>query len=436
MESLQCFICKKPTTEEDNLKVLSEEVWKTIKNKAALRQNMVKDKYYEATNWISKKDTLDSNLHYHPLCRNTYTAVKRKTSKSQTVKEIYIETRSDSNIPKYDKQGLLKGTCVFCGKVRKKICGKEEPRVKIATWSGCHTLSQRANFSTNEHIKSLVWNNVDLIAKEAEYHKSCRALFLKETGTAMQKGNVSPQSSQSFHKMAFASLCSYIKNEILENQHSLLLSNLLDMYKTEYSSLGGDEKTISVYSGQSFQRKLKDHFGEQIRIQLADSRKGNFICSSVLTENEGIARLHNDSKQNEENNMLKMAALHIRKLIMQLPKTKTLCPTNVQNLKDCAPNIPQQLDLFYRTLLNGLTPTSHSSQQEVIDRKVTSMASDAIFNVSRVTIKPWKHTVLGLGVASLTGSKILMEILNRNGHSINYSEAKGLETEIAYTVVR
>ena len=143
-------------------------------------------------------------------------------------------------------------------------------------------------------------NNVDLIAKEAEYHKSCCALFLKETGSAMQKGNVSPQSSQSFHKMAFASLCSYIKNEILENQRSLLPSNLLHMYKTEYSTLGGDER-ISVYSGHSFQRKLKDHFGEQIRIQLADSRKGNFICSSVLTENEGIARLHNDSKQNEEN---------------------------------------------------------------------------------------------------------------------------------------
>ena len=120
MESLQCFICKKPTTEEENLKVLSEEVWKTIKSKAALRQNMVKDKYYEATNWISQKDTLDSNLHYHPLCRNTYTAVKRKTSKSQTVKEIYIESRSDSNIPKCDKQGLIKETCVFCGKVRKK----------------------------------------------------------------------------------------------------------------------------------------------------------------------------------------------------------------------------------------------------------------------------------------------------------------------------
>ena len=114
-----------------------------------------------------------------------------------------------------------------------------------------------------------------------------------------------------------------MQNEISENQRTLLLSNLFDMHRTEYSGLGGDEKTISAYSGQSFRQKLKDHFGEQIRIQLADSRKGNFIYSSVLTENEGIARLHNDSKQNEEDNKLKMAALHIHKLIMQLPETKT-----------------------------------------------------------------------------------------------------------------
>lgn len=68
-----------------------------------------------------------------------------------------------------------------------------------------------------------------------------------------------------------------------------------------------------------------------------------------------------------------------------------------------------------------------------IDGKVTSMASDAIFNVTRGTVKPWKHTALGLGMASLTGSKLTLQILNRSGHSISYTEAKALETEFAYS---
>ena len=62
------------------------------------------------------------------------------------------------------------------------------------------------------------------------------------------------------------------------------------------------------------------------------------------------------------------------------------------------------------------------------------MASDAVYNISRGTVKPWKQTALGLGLASLTRSRMSLDILNRAGHSISYSEAKGLETEFAYSL--
>lgn len=62
------------------------------------------------------------------------------------------------------------------------------------------------------------------------------------------------------------------------------------------------------------------------------------------------------------------------------------------------------------------------------------MASDAIYNVTNGTVKPWKHTVVALWFASLRGSKLTMQILNRIGYSISYSETKGLETEFAYSV--
>ena len=41
---------------------------------------------------------------------------------------------------------------------------------------------------------------------------------------------------------------------------------------------------------------------------------------------------------------------------------------------------------------------------------------------------------MGLGLASLTGSKLSLQILNRAGHSISYSDTKGLETEFPYSV--
>ena len=61
------------------------------------------------------------------------------------------------------------------------------------------------------------------------------------------------------------------------------------------------------------------------------------------------------------------------------------------------------------------------------------MESDAVYNVTRGTVKLWKHTSFGLGIASLTGSKMVTRILNRTGHCISYSEIKGLETEFAYS---
>lgn len=62
------------------------------------------------------------------------------------------------------------------------------------------------------------------------------------------------------------------------------------------------------------------------------------------------------------------------------------------------------------------------------------MVSDAIYNVTHGVVKPWKHTAMGLGFASLTGSKLPLQILNRSGHCISYSETTSFETEFAYSV--
>jgi len=108
---------------------------------------------------------------------------------------------------------------------------------------------------------------------------------------------------------------------------------------------------------------------------------------------------------------------------MQLPTSNTPNPATVQDLKKCSPDIPAQLDLFIRSLMRGLTPRFRSACKDTIDRKVTAMASDALYNVTHGTVKP-----------SLPGFKLTMQILNRAGHSISYSKTKGLETEFACSV--
>ena len=108
----------------------------------------------------------------------------------------------------------MKGHCIFCGKSRKKKSGKEEPRLKVATLAGCESLCQRVKYSENERIKSLIRSGIDLIAKEAEYHKSCRVQFLRETDD-QDRTTVPASSSQSYHKRAFESVLTFVQNEVI-----------------------------------------------------------------------------------------------------------------------------------------------------------------------------------------------------------------------------
>ncbi|CAB4021739.1 Hypothetical predicted protein, partial [Paramuricea clavata] len=356
---LSCYVCHltDSSDEKGHLRKFSDSTWTTIKHVAALCKNLKSDKYLGVTQTIlSSTDRESLSIGYHASCHKSYTAVKRAKEDlapddESATKIRCTETRRSSAFPKSDRQGILKGTCIFCSKSRRKKNGKDEPRLKVATIAGCESLYHRAKFSKNEHIKSLVRSGVDLIAKEAEYHKSCRVQFLKDTDK--QDKPMETTSSQSCHKMAFASLLSFIQDEVLAKHRTIFVSDLLAMYKEEYASIGesGTESDVPVYTAQNLTRKIKDHLKDRVTITLVNQRKGNCIHSSDIPEEEAHIRLHEDSKRYEENSKLRWAALHLRSQIMKLPKTRTPNPATVQTLKECAPEMPEQLDLFLRSLL-------------------------------------------------------------------------------------
>ena len=91
--------------------------------------------------------------------------------------------------------------------------------------------------------------------------------------------------------------------------------------------------------------------------------------------------------------------------------------------------------LFFTTLLSGLALPKTENCVEAIHRKVEALASDVVYKVSRGNISPRKNFVFDLGLSAITGSKLVVPILNRRGHCINYYDAKALETEFVYSVV-
>ena len=120
------------------------------------------------------------NTYYHSKCYRKFTAVKRPSADSHYEKDLKKkETRIRSSLTPSDTRYLLKGYRIFCSIQRKTIKNKVEPLSQSLTKDGCDAITEAAPRSSNERLKVLVASRVDLIAKETQYHKSCRREFFK-----------------------------------------------------------------------------------------------------------------------------------------------------------------------------------------------------------------------------------------------------------------
>ena len=68
---------------------------------------------------------------------------------------------------------------------------------------------------------------------------------------------------------------------------------------------------------------------------------------------------------------------------------------------------------------------------ERVKRLVKSLGQDIIYNVTRGKLKTAKHSQLGVFVKRKTGSRLLIDFLNRLGHTISYHEVNSLETSFS-----
>ena len=67
-------------------------------------------------------------------------------------------------------------------------------------------------------------------------------------------------------------------------------------------------------------------------------------------------------------------------------------------------------------------------------RLSSSTADDVIYAVTNGQVKPSKHCLLGTGMKSMTGSRKIVDILNKFGHTLNYNAIEELETDLALSI--
>ena len=86
-------------------------------------------------------------------------------------------------------------------------------------------------------------------------------------------------------------------------------------------------------------------------------------CQIVMHEQAFIMMLRIIS------DVIQTAALYLRTVIQAMPKWETPFPTSVATPKTCSLDLPDELLLFYKTLLLGLREPSSNASKEAVERK-------------------------------------------------------------------
>ena len=167
-------------------------------------------------------------------------------------------------------------------------------------------------------------------------------------------------------------------------------------------------------------------YGDKISIEQGGTKRGKIVFNSKMLL-EDTLRKENDIKRRLEI-QLSDAALALREDLRKQSPEKLPENLKIADIFQGEVNVPDNLHLFLNYLISGPDRRNQSSSNK--QRRIKSIGEDIIYVVSSGARIPAKHLPVGLAMKSLTGSRKVIEVLNRLAHSISYSAVEETETEL------
>ena len=133
---------------------------------------------------------------------------------------------------------------------------------------------------------------------------------------------------------------------------------------------------------------------------------------------EGQASLIDDIRQ---------VALELRKA-MCCKENEMSWPPKHSQLTEEEINVPDEVRLFLATLLTRNSKYPEEPCSSKVQCLVNSFGQDIVFGVTGSRKKPPNHILLPYAVKTLTNNVELIQILNRYGHGVAYSQIEELNT--------
>lgn len=422
----------------DQVLPFDSTTWQKVQSIAECRLEEVhQSKYADICRQLLKTpETASNRVGYHRVCFRNFTALKSGKA-TETESSTHTETqkpllRSDTGSHvSSSTTGVLKKTCIFCKKENKFVRGRPTEKLGICETNDAGQKLKDAIVALNDQHLLAIVGDVDIFAKEVRYHHSCRRAYISKADRSRDHGNKTKsdyQEARDIHQNAFQKLVDYVQSSVIEEKCAEMLTSLHSRYLQHMHDDGLDTMT---YSTQALANKLLRHFGDKICMDKLNNRQGSFVYSNAIGKEEAIRCAF--AHLNTPETLVEGAAQYLRDTILKLlhSRPELPYPLTPDSLGKGQAEPPEILKRFLRTVYSG---RGNPSEHEHIERSVQSTADDILFTTTRGQVKPAKHLFMGLAMKSLTGSRKIIEILNRFGHSISYHVVEELETDLASTI--
>lgn len=430
MAKLECIlhIPESGTSDEDIQSFISDPSrWSRVKAAASSHLLRKTSKYSIVCRNLPDVPCESSGYHY--ACFRKFTSVPAEQSVTQPTAESGTFRRSQCSFNlETSSSGVLQEICIFCKKNTLKVKQQKVP-LTSCEFNSAEKAIKNAAQTLNDKEMLVKIGNIGFHSSEVKYHEKCRRDYLNAARAASR-----PPSTKTVHcetlEKALDSLFQYVEASVIDNNRPEYLVSLHRRYRNSLKDL---PEGVGICLVRTLGDKISEHFGQRVHIELSSRKKGLVVFSSETPKQVAFTMACNCDSM-EEFTVIDAARI-LRSAIMEEVERTPELPTS-PTLEDCKKGqaeTPEVLKSFFTALLSG----SHESNALPADleRKVQSFSQDAVYCVSRARIKPAKHLCMGLGMKSLTGSRRVVEILNRMGHSISYHTAESIETEVASSIL-
>ena len=422
--SLKCLVHTDDKSCEA-VKPLDQAKWERLKSVVNIRKTYLKKTKYDSIVSNFPED-LNASFGYHSTCYKNFTAVPKPEATPSPSSTPNVNTRSQNSSTGTSSSGVLPPSCIFCGYFRSR---SNESVGSAETKDAEINIREAARQKNDVKLLSLIGNYLfsegpDFVALEAKYHHSCRRQYLNKARDA--KDNVSKKVSAK----AFKTLCQHVKDSVLVNNIPELVSSLLKRYHDSYISFGGQSSDLESYTGQNLCKRLRGKFSEsELTMWSEKHRHGALVCKFGTTEDEAQRLL--SSKSESEKSVMRSCAEILRRSIFT-SKKYPLNTDSAESVMKGEVEVPNEVNYFYTKLYND--DENGRKTKKIRRRLVQSSTADAVFNCSGSKLLPGKHISLGLTLKSISGSKRVVNLMNRYGHCVSNETLRRIDMGIEESV--